>query len=128
MRNILLEALVAIVLVLALITDAKADAWTKTDTMFELSYAAVAIADAMTTADIRNHDTLEEDMPVARALLGRNPEPLPTAAYFAGTIAVHYAISRLLPKPARNLWQTSSIAFNANIVANNYQLGLRVGF
>jgi len=102
--------------------------WTKLNTGMEVAYVAVAVADAFTTADIRHHDNLEEVQPVARALLGRNPEPVPTALYFAGTMAIHYGISRVLPRGAREVWQATTIVVNGSIVANNYQLGLRFGF
>ena len=128
MRNAILDALLAIAFVLLLMSDVKAESWTRADTMLELSYVAVALADAMTTADIRNHDDIEEQGVLARAALGANPNPGPTAAYFAGAMAIHYSISRALPRDYRRVWQMVTVAVNGGIVANNISLGLKVGF
>lgn len=107
---------------------ANAGDWSKTDTRWQLAYTAVAIADAFTTADIRNHDDIVEVAPLTRQVLGRNPEPLPTAAFFAGEIVGHYLISRALPPKYRRIWQATTVTVQGAVVANNIRIGLRFGF
>ena len=119
----------AIALTLFVGSHAKAaDDWTKADTARQWVYTGVALADALTTADIRNHDDIEEATPLARWALGKNPEPLPTAVYFAASAGLNYAIARALPRKYRAAWQTSTIALNGYVVGRNIGLGLRVGF
>ena len=122
-----MKSAVLVVMMLAA-TAAGASDWTAADARFELGYAAVAIADAFTTADIRNHDDIEEVAPLTRQVLGKNPEPLPTAAYFTAAIAAHYGVSRALPKPWRRYWQVTTITVQSAVVANNIRIGLRFGF
>lgn len=105
-----------------------ADRWTKTDTRYEIAYAIVAAFDASQTADIRNHDNIEEGVPWTKAILGKNPEPLPTAAYFGAAVALHAGISYMLPKDWRRGWQTTTLIVNSAVVANNWALGLRIGW
>jgi hypothetical protein len=104
------------------------DNWTATDTKYQLAYTTIAILDAGTTADIKNHDDIEEANPVARYFLGRNPEKLETAVYFTTMAGLNYAVSAYLKPKHRRLWQRTTIVINGSIVANNYRIGLRWGF
>lgn len=106
----------------------QASDWTTADTQRELAYVAISVIDMGQTMDIRNHDDIEEGVPFTRAILGRNPEPLPTAAYFAATTALHYGISRALPRGWREGWQSVTIVVNGAVVANNWAIGLRWGY
>jgi len=107
---------------------ARADDWRPIDTKRELAFTVVSILDAGTTADIRNHDDIEEKAPITRQVLGRNPEPGETAVYFAGMAAGHYLVSKMLPRKYRSYWQNISLVVNGSVVANNYRIGLRWGF
>lgn len=110
------------------IRDAEAgDRWTDTNTALELGYLAVAFVDMRTTMDIRNHPDIIEVGP-ARHFLGKNPEPLPTVAYFAAGAAAHYAISRALPRGWRETWQVVSIGFEGGYAVHNVRMGLKWGF
>jgi len=102
--------------------------WTRTNTALELSYIAVALADAASTADIRNHSDIVEAQPIARAIMGANPEPAAVAGYFTGAIVGHYLISRALPAKYRHFWQAGTVAVQAAFVANNAALGLSFSF
>lgn len=107
---------------------ASADDWRPGDTRREIAYNVFAAVDMMQTMDIRNHDNIEEAVPFTRAILGRNPEPAQTAAYFVATSALHYGISRALPHGWREGWQAVTIIIEGSVVANNYVVGLRVGW
>jgi hypothetical protein len=102
--------------------------WSSGDTRREAIYFGIAVADAMTTADIRNHTDIEEVNPLAKALLGKNPDPLETAVYFIGTSAIHYAISNNLTPRYRRVWQRTTIVVGGLVVANNLRIGLSLGF
>lgn len=126
-RGTLLVLIVALCLAM-LSGRCSADEWTKYNTRLEMGYVALALADAMQTNDIQNHDDIEEANPVARALIGNNPSTAGTAAYFGGAIVGHYVISRVLPKGWREAWQTGTVIVQGGVVANNWAIGLKVGF
>lgn len=107
--------------------EVKAD-WTTADTARQTAYTLLTAADALTTMDIRNHDDLVEAAPIARTVLGANPQPGATAAYFGSMAVINYTIARMLKPQHRVLWQSFSIAVGAGYVANNVSLGLRFGF
>jgi hypothetical protein len=102
--------------------------WSGGDTRREAIYFGIAVADAITTSDIRNHTDIEEVNPVARAILGKNPDPLETAVYFIGTSALHYAISNNLTPRYRRIWQRTTIVVGGLVVTNNVRIGLSLGF
>lgn len=105
-----------------------ADKWTDDNTALEIGYNVAAFIDMRTTMDIKNHDHIVEAAPVARALLGRNPEPLPTAAYFVGTSVLHYMVSRALPRGYREAWQAVTLTVEGGYAVNNMKLGLSWSF
>jgi hypothetical protein len=105
-----------------------ADEWTRADTHREIAYHVVAWMDAATTADIKNHDDIEEKAPITRQVIGKNPSNGEVVAWFAATSVVHYGISRALPKPYRKYWQYVTIGVESAMVVNNVSLGLRWGF
>lgn len=104
------------------------DDWTKNNTRLELGYVTLAVADMMQTMDIQNHDNIQEANPVARALIGANPGTPETMAYFTGAIIGHYVVSKALPKGWREAWQTGTILVQGSVVANNWAIGLKIGF
>jgi len=102
-----------------------AERWTASNTAMEVGYNVAAFIDMRTTMDIREHSDIEEVGPIASAVLGRNPEPLPTAAYFLTTSALHYGVSRSLPPGWREGWQMVTIGVEAGYALNNVRLGLK---
>jgi len=105
------------------------DKWTRTDTAFEVAYAAAATVDAFQTVDIGNHDDMHEVNPVLAKLAGRNsPDPVAVTGFFLFTTAAHAAISYHLPKPWRRVWQGTTLIFESGIISHNTKLGLRVRF
>lgn len=112
------------VVVLYSINKAEAAEWNDYNTAMEVGYVIASVIDMRTTMDIRNHDNIEERGP-AGYVLGRNPEPLPTVAYFAATTAAHYAISRALPSGYREVWQAVTLTVEGGYAVNNMRLGLK---
>ena len=109
--------------------DARAaDSWTKKNTAMEAAFVGLVVADYFQTIDIKNHDDIREVNPVARVIIGHNPEPLQTAGYMAASVGIHWAISRTLPKGWREAWQAGTVVVQAGVVGSNYHLGLGVQF
>ena len=104
------------------------DNWSEDDTKRQVIQTVIYVLDAGTTADIKNHDDIEEEGPLARRVLGRQPEQRETALYFAGLSVANYAISAALPPNARKWWQRAGITVGGAVVGNNYRIGLRWGF
>ncbi len=105
-----------------------AQAWSQADTNRQLGISVLMLVDAAQTMDIRNHSDIEEVAPITKRILGRNPEPLETSLYFVASIGLNYVIARALPSPYRRVFQYVYIGFESAIVANNYNIGLRVPF
>lgn len=104
------------------------DEWTSTDTALQLVLSATMVIDAAQTADIKNHPNIIEKSYITARVLGENPEQLETAAYFAGSMVISYAIAKALPQPYRRIYQSVDIGFRASTIRNNYWIGLRCGF
>jgi hypothetical protein len=102
---------------------AHADGWKEHNTVLEVGYVVASSVDMLTTLDIKNHDDIVEAGP-AGYVLGRNPETLPTVAYFAGTTALHYVVSRALPSGYREAWQAVTLTVEGGYAYRNLRLGL----
>lgn len=102
--------------------------WSNADTARQIAYTAIAVLDAGQTADIANHNDLEEVAPITRNVLGANPEAGEVAAYFTGAIIGNYAVSAMLKPKYRAVWQTLTLSVQSAVVGNNYRLGLTWGF
>ncbi len=92
----------------------------------EWAYQGAAVADMLTTLDIKNHPTLMETNP----LLGEHPSNGKVFAYFAGTGVLHWAITRELvngnmQRPLINTWEALTIGLEVGCAAHNYSIGLR---
>jgi len=95
----------------------------------EWAYQASAVADMMTTLDIKNHPELEEANPI----LGPHPSDRKVLAYFAATGALHYFVTRELvdqgaPRGLIDAWELISTSFEIGCTAHNYSAGLRFKF
>ena len=100
--------------------------WTTENSKLEFAHGALLTMDYLQTLDIQNHPDIEEANPLARSLLGSNPGSVETTVYFAAAGAIHYGISRTLPKGWREAWQYGTIMVQGGVVANNWAIGLRV--
>jgi len=121
-----LAAIIVTILLLGLSECVTADDWTRADTTRQIVYTALLAADAATTIDIGNHPEVEESVSLTRHILGANPEPLETAAYFSVLGLANYAIARQLPAGKwRSGFQTLSAITSGQYVVNNWKLGLR---
>ena len=95
----------------------------------EWVYQGMAVADMLTTLDIKHCPALQETNPI----LGAHPTDGRVIGYFAITGLLHYAITRELvtgnmPRSLVQFWEGTGIALEAGMVGHNYSIGLRARF
>lgn len=114
------------IIVLALLIEAGAvsalDRWTTRDTIGEALYTAAHCADWSTTAQIAKWNGRCFDghcFAESNPILGDHPSLARVNAYFALTLVAHAAVSALLPKPYRSIWQAVSFTVEAGFAGYN---------
>lgn len=102
----------------------KPDDWTTADTGRQIAYFSTLAADAATTTRIADHPGLEEGSPIARSLLG--PQPDSTETYAAAVLLglAHYWIGRRMKPNVRRVWQYVGITVHTQAVSQNCDNGL----
>ena len=95
------------------------DDWTRRDTVMQAGVTVVLVADAVTTSRIQYHPYSFEDGPIARKVLGLQPDTSDTYLYFGTLIIGNYLISRALPAKWRPYWQGWEMAVHGYAVINN---------
>lgn len=100
------------------------DDWTRRDTVMQVGVTVVLVADAVTTSRIQYYPDVFEAGPVARKVLGLQPDTSDTYLYFGSLIVSNYLISRALPARWRPYWQGWNMAEHGYSVINNCRLGL----
>lgn len=110
--------------------------WTRTDTGLQLAYSAVLIADwsqtlriARSIKNIRENPTggvlyYYERNSMTQRSIGKYPAKRNVNVHFATSLLGHAAISYLLPKPYRTIWQSAYIFYEYDIVKKNRDIGL----
>ncbi len=113
-----------LLMVLIVCGCAHQDEWTKRDTYMQVGVTATMIADAITTSRIQYYDNVWESGPIAKHVLGLQPNTSDTYQYFASTIIASYLISRALPAKWRPYWQTWEMAIHVHAIDKNCGNGL----
>jgi len=111
-------------IVIFLFCSACATDWSRRDSILQAGLAVTMIADAITTARIKDHPELRETGFLAEYILGEQPEQAETYLYFGTLIVSYYIISRTLPSKWRPYFQIGSTIYFADLVINNCQIGL----
>jgi hypothetical protein len=115
-RAVLRLAAAAVAAALAVAAPARADEWTRTDTVLELGLVALSVTDfGQTSWFLSNRPHAYETNP----LLGRHPSRARVATFGALGLASHLAVARLLPQPYRRLWQLAGIGVEVDAVTSN---------
>lgn len=110
-----------------LLVSTQSFAWTKEDTAWESAYLMAHIADWGQTRDIASQcgvGTYAETNP----LLGSCPETNWVNTYFMATALAHVALTTVLPKKYRRMFQVGTLAMEIGYVSNNASIGLRASF
>jgi len=133
MRKLLLTT----ALLVLLSSHSLAAPWSKTDIALQSITTVTLAADWRQTRDIKNHPELQE----LNLLLGPHPSNEKIDMYMGGAIVGHALISHYLPdlvllcggspaaaKLSRTIWQATWIGLETSAIANNYAMGIKVGF
>lgn len=105
--------------------DVHAAEWTPADTKREIAVTIVRALDWGQTRYIAQHpDKFYERNPI----LGRHPSVNAVDTYFAVTTSIHWFMAKKLNSKNRKRFQYVFLVFGALNVANNYRVGVRIGF
>ena len=118
------RACIVIAILLLLSGCAHSDQWTRRDTVLQLAVNTVMLADALSTARIRETEYVSEVGPLAKQFLGAQPETDKVVQYFVTVAIASYLISRALPEKWRPYWQGWELAIHSYSVGRNCANGL----
>jgi len=116
------------------------DKWTTGDTILQSVFIGTMLIDWGQTNWITDNPVIVEYYGEANSLkrttlheesnpiLGKHPSKKKIAIYFSSCIISHTAISYVLPKPYRNIFQISGIAFEIYITSENYNANVKFKF
>lgn len=101
-----------------------ADAWTRSDTLWEVSYAAVVLMDCAQSCQMKDLHRSERN-----PVLPRHPNARNMCGICAGSIACHVLVANLLPATWRRPFQMATVFLEAGVVADNYfRAGVSIKF
>ena len=140
MKRILLIVALLIALPSAASASDKSDnsKWTWEDSGFQVVYSGLLITDWTQTLHVARNDSpsscIDKDGVITcyvpfheqNSLLGEQPSKKRINTYFATNLILHAAISYLLPKPYRTLWQGVWIGIEYDVVSNNRKTGIGI--
>lgn len=126
-----MRALLATLLVLAVSSSgARADDWTRTDTVLQAAALTTLAVDYLQTRQLVR-DRIETN-PLIGACGGMvHPDGCGRVSpelYFAAVAALHIAAARLLPAPWRHVLQGVTIGVEAHAITRNYEAGYTLRF
>lgn len=116
------------------------DDWSKTDYALQGVYTVLHVIDWGQTVRIANsqlqytsktyngevyHPSSYYNTSEQNTILGKRPSAGKVNTYFASTLILHAAVSYVLPKPYRTIWQGSTIGLEAYCVGHNYYTGVK---
>ena len=112
-------------LILTLSTSTISKELTKSQKVGELAFQTVNFIDMMQTLEIVQHDDLYYE---TNPILGDHPQQHEVITYFMIRGAVHYHITKWLPKKLRVPWLTVTVLPQIPIIEHNHNLGIRITF
>ena len=114
-----------IMLAMLMCSPAAADEWTRADTYREAAYLTLHAIDWGQTLYIADHPNEYYER---NTILGDHPSRGRVNTYFILSGLGHAAVSYVLPRPYREIWQYGTIAVSGYWVINNYHIGIQFGF
>ena len=99
--------------------------WTWEDTALQTVYSGLVAADYAQTLHI-TRDPVHYYEAEADRFIGKYPSKRKVNAYFSAMLLGHTAISYLLPKPYRTIWQGAYISYEYNTIQENRSIGLGI--
>lgn len=109
------------------------DKWTWEDTALQSIYSGILVADWAQTLHIARDIKTRHNINSGRTpyyeseserFIGKYPSKNDVNFYFTTMLIGHAAVSYLLPKPYRTIWQSVYIVYEHDIVQGNRDLGL----
>ncbi len=120
--------LIALLLMSLPVTVSAADKWTTLDTSLQVAYSGVLITDWVQTLHATRDRNNHFENGFAGNFIGKYPTKRNVNYYFSSILIGNAAISYLLPKPYRTIWQTINIFIEYNVVQSNRRHGIGVKF
>lgn len=110
-----------------LVVSTSTRAWTTEDSMWQLAYIAVHMADWGQTRDIAaqcEQGAYFETNPI----IGKCPSSQWVNTYFLTTALLHTGVARNLPQKYRRMFQAGTLGMELGYVTNNAKIGLNIRF
>ncbi len=135
---VLVGVLITMLVIPAFAEDQDKNKWTALDTTLQVATSAMIALDWMQTysANVRpRRGEYFKETGFAQTFIGEHPTAGKINSYFIVCSIAHPVISYLLPKtmniygtnvPVRNIWQGIWFGIEANQVATNYSVGIRI--
>jgi hypothetical protein len=98
--------------------DAESCKWSTGDTIRELAFMALIVADWSQTSWQLKHRGAEKN-----PFLGERPSQGRLALYMLSTSVIHAGVSIILPRNWRDGWQYVSIGIESHTVYHNWRIG-----
>lgn len=93
---------------------ANRDPWTKKDTYWQTAFIVITTIDIYNTAKCMETGDYYEANPIVQKFIGKNPTPEEVYIFGAEWMIFHSAVSRMLPKKYRRVWQSFVIVYTAH--------------
>lgn len=93
----------------------------------EIAWQTIHVVDAMQTVSIATRQCYHEADPITRRIIGKHPNQLNVALWWAGTAFGHAFVSKKLKDDHPKLykfWQILTIGRSAYVVTQNHKIGL----
>ena len=80
--------------------------------------------DMLQTLEIANNDNYYEK----NKILGRHPSEFQVVTYFIARGFAHYEVTKMIPQKYRSIWHGYNIIYNYDVIRDNHEIGIRIGF
>ena len=97
---------------------------TKTDKAGIIAFNVLQTIDMLQTLEIANNDNYYEK----NKILGKHPNEFQVITYFIARGFAHYEATKMIPEKYRAIWHTYNIVYNYDVIRDNHNIGIRIGF
>ena len=118
--------LLVFLLVFGLVKACRTDDWSREDTIRQVVDLGLTAIDWQQTQEIAKHP---ESFHELNPIIGSHPTVHGVNNYFLASAIIKTGISYALPSGKwREAWQYITIGSSATLIANNYNIGIRIQF
>ena len=97
---------------------------TETDKAGIIAFNILQTIDMLQTLEIANNDNYYEK----NKILGKHPNEFQVITYFIARGFAHYEATKMIPEKYRAIWHTYNIVYNYDVIRDNHNIGIRIGF